>query len=603
MQTAKRTLPGSLERSSVSAELTRLGVALEASVEHIVAASAEPTSPGGDVDSDLAQVRRVSTVAVARWLAGGEAAVARQVGDEASGIFARLAFEHRVPLDDMTKRCLRWRDTVTDYLCDTAQRLDTGSEALRQALAMIQRSTDVTLVRMCQNFETDRRASQERIDTQHHELVHRATHDALTGLPNRAAFHNQLDSALLTTSRLAVLLLDLDRFKDINDTLGHACGDELLNSVAGRLARATRSRSVLSRLGGDEFAVLVPDAATVADAHTVAERLLDALGEPFHIGGISLNVGASIGVAVAPDHGHDTALLIQRADCAMYQAKRSTSRVAVYDPAIDHNTLRRLSLIHDLRHAINDDQMVLHYQPKLGLATRHPVGVEALVRWNHPRFGLLGPDHFVPLAETGGVIQDLTDWVIRHALIQLSRWRSQGIDLDIAVNVAAGDFDTHQLADTVFRSLAATSVPADRLILELTERVVMADLPQTRTMMNQLRNKGIRISLDDFGTGYSSLSYLGALPVDELKIDRSFLSENPTDTRRTVLANIIHLGRSLGYTTTAEGVEDSDTLQFLTAVGCDQAQGFFISAPLPEQNLQHWLRSQPATSTYLNAQG
>ncbi len=575
-----------------AAELRILGLALEARVDGIVAAGDDGALPDRAVGQDLARVRRLSTVAVAHWLAGGDPLEARRLGHEASGIFARLALDHRVSLDDMTKRCLRWRDEIAKFLTETAAVLGLGSATLDRALGMMQRSSDVTLVRMCQNFENDRRESQARIEGQHQEMLYRAVHDSLTGLPNRVAFGNRLRSALRAQPPLpivAVLLLDLNQFKEINDTLGHAWGDQLLTAVATRFTDAIGTSGLVARLGGDEFGVLISGLARASAATAFAECLLGALGEPFRVAGVDLAVSASVGIAVAPDHGQDGELLVQRADCAMYQAKGSITHIAVYDPEVDQHSLRRLELVHDLHRAIDDDQLVLHYQPKIELHSGDTVGIEALVRWQHPSHGLLGPDAFVPLAETSGLIRHLTRWVVHQALAQLALWRAAGFDLELAVNVSAQDFATEDLYDEVIAALTESGMSADRLVLELTERDVMTNTDDARSAMERLRAVGVRISLDDFGTGRTSLAYLGTFPIDELKIDRSFLSDDPDDVSRTVLTSIISLGRALGHTVVAEGIEDLGMLQLLRDAGCHQAQGYAIARPLCATELEDWL--------------
>jgi diguanylate cyclase (GGDEF)-like protein len=417
-------------------------------------------------------------------------------------------------------------------------------------------------------------------------LRRQALHDALTGLPNRTLLHSRADRVLRGDEPAAMLLIDLDRFKEVNDTLGHDYGDALLVDVSERLQATLRRGDTLARLGGDEFAVLVcgaPDRAAVVE---LAARLQDALRRPFALRDVAVELEASIGVAFYPEHGETAGALLQRADVAMYDAKRGRRGVATYAPERDPYSADRLGLLAELRRAIECDELVLHYQPKVSLSTGELTGVEALVRWQHPSRGLLSPDEFVPLAERTGAVADLTRWVVDRALKQHCAWREQGIDLPVAVNLAAANIVDITLPGAVARLLKRHDVAGDRLECEISEHTVMADPVRASDVLAALRKLGVRLSLDDFGTGHSSLSYLKRLPLDEVKIDRSFVAGMAEDENDAVIVrSTIDLARNLGLQVVAEGVETAEIMQALAELRCDTAQGYHISRPLPPGEL------------------
>jgi diguanylate cyclase (GGDEF)-like protein len=428
--------------------------------------------------------------------------------------------------------------------------------------------------------------------------VHQAMHDQLTGLPNRACFYDRTEQALRQARRAgtstAVLLFDLDRFKEINDTLGHRYGDRVLCEIGPRISDVLREGDTLARLGGDEFCVLLPDARGAAEADDVARRIVTALEDPFEIDGKTMAVEASCGIAVAPDHGDSADLILQRADVAMYVAKRSHVSVTVYEDALDHNTPERLALLGELRTAIGGNQLELHYQPKATVASGRVTGVEALVRWPHPRQGLLGPDRFIPAAEESGLIRPLTSWVLDDALRQLRAWIDHVPDLpaefSMAINVSA-----RSLLDDGFRAeveavLDRWAIPAHQLVLEVTETTIMADPARAHRTLTQLAATGVHFAIDDFGTGYSSLALLKHLPVHHLKIDKSFVQHmHEGDNDATIVQSVIELAHTLGLTTIAEGVEAVDTWDHLARLGCDEAQGFLLARALPADELVVWL--------------
>jgi diguanylate cyclase (GGDEF)-like protein len=417
-------------------------------------------------------------------------------------------------------------------------------------------------------------------------LRRQALHDALTGLPNRTLLHARAERVLRGEEPAAMLLIDLDRFKEVNDTLGHDYGDALLVEVSERLHGALRRGDTLARLGGDEFAVLVdgvPDRGAVVE---LAGRLQEALRRPFALRGVAVELEASIGVAFYPEHGETAGALLQRADVAMYDAKRGRHGVATYAPERDPYSADRLGLLAELRRAIESDELVLHYQPKVLLATGALIGVEALVRWQHPTRGLLGPDEFVPLAERTGAVADLTRWVVDRALAQHRAWRDQGIDLPVAVNLAAANIVDVTLPASVRGLLERHEVAGDRLECEISEHTVMADPVRASDVLAGLRALGVRLSLDDFGTGHSSLAYLKRLPLDEVKIDRSFVAGMAHDENDAVIVrSTIDLARNLGLEVVAEGVETEEIMHALAELRCDIAQGYYISRPLPATEL------------------
>jgi len=433
---------------------------------------------------------------------------------------------------------------------------------------------------------------------------HQAMHDELTGLPNRACFYDRTDQALRLASRdgtcTAVLLFDLNRFKDINDTLGHKFGDKVLREVGPRLRRGLRDSDTLARLGGDEFCVLLPRVEGVGDALVVAKRIIELLEEPFDIDGMTMPVEASCGVAIAPVDGDSADLLLQRADVAMYVAKDSHASIVTYDDELNINTPARLALLSELRAAVSGGQFVLYYQPKAGLGGRNVHGVEALVRWQHPTYGLVPPNDFIPLAEHTGLIKPLTTWVLNTALEQLSRWREiNGGPVLANLSVAVNAF-TRSLLDDDFPTEVATSlerwgIPPHLLALEITESTIMADPSRAHRLLSELSATGVQVSIDDFGTGYSSLSYLKNLPVNELKIDRSFVYHMHRDPNDAVIVqSVIDLGRNLGLHTVAEGIEDDETWEHLRRLGCDSGQGYLLARPMPAENLLGWLTDKEA---------
>ncbi|MCA1804966.1 MAG: EAL domain-containing protein [Xanthomonadaceae bacterium] len=428
-------------------------------------------------------------------------------------------------------------------------------------------------------------------------LTHRALHDSLTGLPNRTLLFDRLAHTLGEAHRhgnpVGLFILDLDRFKEVNDTLGHHSGDLLLKTVGERVNGLLRRSDTIARLGGDEFAILLPH-TPLSRAQRCAEKIIDCLETPIPTAGVDLDIDVSIGIAMYPDHGTDAETLLQHADVAMYKAKEHNLGYAIYEPREDRHSVRRLTLMAELRAAIEKHQLELHYQPKLNLKTRQVEGVEALLRWQHPEYGYVTPDEFIPLTEQSGLIFPLTDWVLREALRQRELWHKQGLHLHVAVNLSTCSLQDAQCASKIAKLLSHRLVVADQLVLEITESAMMTDVNRAMDVVSALDAIGVRLSIDDFGTGFSSLSHLKRLPVDELKIDRSFVQDMERDESDAILIqSIIDLAHNMGLRVVAEGVESAGALEMLEQLGCDMAQGFHISRPLPAREFEAWLAHSP----------
>ncbi|MGH2443477.1 MAG: putative bifunctional diguanylate cyclase/phosphodiesterase, partial [Chloroflexota bacterium] len=427
-------------------------------------------------------------------------------------------------------------------------------------------------------------------------LEYQASHDALTDLPNRKLLLRRLDSSLrnarITDATVSLMLLDLDRFKEVNDTFGHHYGDLLLQETGRRLSSVIRDSDTVARLGGDEFAVLLPG-TDIAGAKVVADAILNALVAPVTVSNQRLDMSTSIGIAGYPDHGQDADVLMQRADVAMYAAKRSRLGRAVYAAGLDEHSAGRLQLIAELREAIEVGALVLHYQPKVNFRTGRLESVEALVRWPHPRQGLIPPDQFIPLAEQTGLILPLTHWVLRAAVHQCREWRTQGVQLRVAINLSAESLAQPDLVDSIETVLARENISPEYLEIEITESAIMRDTAQSRETLHRLHDIGVRLAIDDFGTGYSSLAQLKQLPVDEIKIDKSFVSDlHGNNGDASIARAVIELGHNLGLQVVAEGIEDRGAWNLLTMMECDVGQGFLMGRPVSAGELTNWLRQQ-----------
>ena len=429
---------------------------------------------------------------------------------------------------------------------------------------------------------------------------HQALHDALTGLANRTLFHNRIDHAVSprrrTDCRCAVVVVDLDGFKEINDSLGHAAGDELLIELSRRLESALRTSDTVARLGGDEFGILLPEIRTRTDVVHAVARMKAAIEEPVTLQGLSLSLEASMGIAIYPQDGEDVETLLRAADGAMYHAKAEKSGWAFYDASRIRHGTPRITLMGELRRALDQHELVLYYQPKAVLADGQVHAVEALLRWQHPGRGLVPPDEFIPMAQQTGLIKPLTMYVIDAALEQCRSWLEEGLRLSIAVNLSARSLIDANFPNQVAGLLERWKIEPGLLEFELTESAMLTDPGRTRLILEELSGMGIRLSIDDFGTGYSSLAYLKRLPVNEIKVDRSFvLKMDEDEDDATIVRSTIDLGRNLGLDVVAEGVENEQVWDRLRRLGCTAAQGYYLSRPVPAAELQAWLEQRRVT--------
>ncbi|MFK8068473.1 MAG: EAL domain-containing protein [Gammaproteobacteria bacterium] len=429
-----------------------------------------------------------------------------------------------------------------------------------------------------------------------HQVVvqHLALHDTLTDLPNRSLLNDRLqhevDVAKRSGEPFALILIDLDHFKEVNDTLGHQAGDTLLKQVAIRLKKQIREVDTLARLGGDEFAVLLPAVSALENAIEISDRMLNAMEEHFKIEGMMLEVGMSAGIALYPEHAEQADLLLRCADVAMYMAKANHGGVQLYDCSRDNNSLRRLAVSGELRNAVENDQLTFHYQPKINLETKQVCGVEALARWEHEEYGFVPPDEFIIHAERSGLIQPLTKWALSTAIKQLAEWKKQGVEIDISVNLSARNLSDKGLPILVDSLLKEWDILPHFLTLEITESAIMKDSENLLNVLHSLDKLGVNLSIDDFGTGYSSLAYLKKLPVDELKIDRSFVvSMLKNESDPIIVQSTIDLAHNLGYRVVAEGIESAEHIEVLKSFGCDIGQGYFINKPVTVGEMTAWL--------------
>ena len=444
---------------------------------------------------------------------------------------------------------------------------------------------------MIAGFVSQRAARQAR------QLVTQALYDPLTGLPNRSLLQDRIEHEIELSARehqsFGVVLMDLDRFKEVNDTLGHDVGDELLREVGHRLKAAVRAEDTVARLGGDEYVVLIHNLEPKG-APFIANKLLAALDKPYHWQNQSIDLGASLGMVFYPSRCTDASGLLRCADIAMYVAKRSGKGYETYMPEHERTNRGDLSLKGELREAIHSNQLCLYYQPQIDHASQRLVGLEALVRWNHPQHGFLAPDRFIPLAEDLNLIGPLTQWVLKAALTQLATLHRQGRQLTMAVNLSARNLHDMKLPASVLALLTESGVAPKYLTLEITESAVMSNPSDGLAILSEFDRMGVTLAIDDFGTGYSSLAYLKRLPVDELKIDKSFVMEMAeSDNDAVIVRSTIELAHNLGLKVTAEGVETQRIWDALGVLGCDQSQGYFMGRPMPAEKLEAWLQASP----------
>jgi diguanylate cyclase (GGDEF)-like protein len=588
--------------SAVAADLRRLGDWLTARTDDVARDMVRRSAESGRtldaiVEDSFERVGAVSTVAVARWMAGEGAEVARDVGQESWGIFGQLAAQRAAPLNEVTKRCLRWRDAAAQVVGEGAIELELSPAALEQAQRMLQRSLDVTLVRMCESFEEERQRAHEELSRRQEELSFLATHDDLTGLPNRTLIRDRIEQMLvraaLSQTPVAALFVDIDNFKGINDTLGHSVGDELLCAVAARLDGAVRGTDGLGRLGGDEFVVIADGLSLAAGPELIAERLLDALKEPFRLDAAEeakVFVTASIGIASGSRASADE--LLRHADIAMYRAKwDGKNRYVTFESGMEDAVQRRMELEMDLQQAIVNDEFFLVYQPTFDLVDMTPSGVECLIRWRSPTRGTVQPDDFIPVLEETGMITTVGAWVLADACRQGAVWHAAGYPVGVAVNVSGRQLDDDAFLVHMTDALAASGLAPEALTIEITETTLMRNADETARRLLEVKRLGVRIAIDDFGTGYSSFAYLQQFPIDALKIDRSFISRvGDGDEGDILLRSLVQLGKALSIETLAEGIERPQELSLVRQELCDSGQGFLFARPLDASSVEAFLR-------------
>jgi diguanylate cyclase (GGDEF)-like protein len=595
-------MPPTLPPQQPAADLPPLGEALKQRAEDVLERTlARSSGPDHTVDAlvqdSFERISRSSTIAVARWISGEGLEVAREAGQETWLIFGELAAHRAASLNEVTRRCLFWRDAMAEILREAAAESGTSAQALGEALNILQLSLEFSLVRMCECFEIERHRTDDELARREEELAFMATHDALTGLPNRTLILDRVKQMLARSRRyqhpVAALFIDLDNFKGINDTLGHGVGDELLQAVAVRLDGVIREADALGRLGGDEFVVISDELSPTVGAEVIAERLLEALAHPFKLGAdgeVSLTVTASIGIATGEATTAEE--LLREADIAMYRAKwDGKNRFVVFESGMQDTVQHRMELEMDLREALAKEQFFLAYQPTLDLSDMSPNGVEALVRWRHPQRGVVQPDEFIPLLEETGMIVDVGAWVLREACAQGAQWRAAGYPIGMAVNVSARQLDTDDLIADIESALADSGLEAGALTIEITETTLMRNVEDTARRLAAIKELGVRIAIDDFGTGYSSLAHLQRFPVDALKIDRSFVAGlRHNHEGETLIRTLVQLGKALSIETFAEGIEQEQELSLLRDEDCDSGQGFLFARPLDVAGTESFLR-------------
>jgi diguanylate cyclase (GGDEF)-like protein len=601
-ESERAPLPPSSPRQEPDAELRRLGEAMEGRVEDVLALIVARTGgPEHDIDAVVQdrfeRISRNASTAVARWIGGASMKAAIEAGREAWEIFGELAVHRAALLNEVVWRCFWWRNAMADVLHESAVELGVGTEARARAMNLLQLSLEFNLLRMCECFETERQRTDEELTRREEELAFLATHDALTGLPNRTLILDRTAQMLARSRRsqtpAAALFVDLDNFKDINDTLGHSAGDELLRAVAERLDGVIRDTDALGRLGGDEFVVISEELSLAAGPELVAERLLGALTHPFSVGEekkTRVVVTASIGIAMAERTTAEE--LLRNADIAMYRAKwEGKNGYAVFATDMEESVRNRVELEMDLREALDGDQFFLAYQPTIDLGAMSPTGVEALIRWRHPSRGVLLPETFIPLLEETGLIAEVGRWVLEQACHQGAAWRAAGYPIAMAVNVSGRQLDTDRITTDIEAALAASGLEPAALTIEVTETSLMRNVEETARRLAAIKALGVRIAIDDFGTGYSSLAHLQRFPVDALKIDRSFIAGlEGNGEGETLIHSLVQLGKALSIETFAEGIEGHRELTLLREQECDSGQGFLFARPLDAASAEAFLR-------------
>jgi diguanylate cyclase (GGDEF)-like protein len=582
-------------------EVRQLGRALQARADEVLDVVLRLTDEaGGNILDDavleqLARICKIATLAVADWMSGGNPEDGLDAGREAWELFGALAAHRAAPLHEVTKRCLRWRDGVSEVLRATVREQGYSKDVCRRAMAMTQITLDVTLVRMCEVFEGERRKIDTELTEQQEKLAFMATHDQLTGLPNRTLIVDRADQMLSRARRnqtpVAALHMNLDNFTAVNEMLGHQAGDDLLRAIAARLDGIVRDTDALGRLGGDEFVVIVEEDALAAGAPLIAERLQEGLAHRFTVaGGSELLITASMGIAVGERTSAEQ--LLGDAEIAAHRAKwEGKNRCVVFEDGMQDLAQRHMQLEIDLRGALERNEFFLVYQPTFDLGRMMPTGVETLIRWRCPSRGVVSPNDFIPLLEETGLIVPVGRWVLAQACLQGAMWRTTGYPISIAVNVSARQLDDDEFVGDVEHALAVSGLEPTALTLEITETALMRNADETAARLRAIKQLGVRIAIDDFGTGYSSFSHLQRFPVDSLKIDRSFLvqiAENPEG--ETLIRTLVRLGKALSIETLAEGIEHAEQLTMLREEQCDSGQGFLFARPLEVQAAELFLR-------------
>jgi diguanylate cyclase (GGDEF)-like protein len=574
---------GALMGSELSVERIELGRALLARADEVGRMVDDQFAV--DLQGNAYVTARLGTELIGRWLATDEAA-----SDQDEAVLAKQgeqAILEDAILASVAKAYFAWRDITIAVLREEGYRLGVSERLLTLATDVVRFSCDGSLVRIIRQFDDTRRSLQQRLNEEQERLAHRALHDQLTGLPNRTLLTDRLRQAAGTLERRgtgAVLLyLDLDNFKAINDRFGHPAGDCLLVAVATRLQSLARAGDTVARLGGDEFVVLAADLADPdGAARSLAERIHLAMREAVPVGERQLHTSVSIGItSVLPDG--DPEVVLAQADAAMYQAKRGgPARYEAYNPVIGEDKRRSSQLAHELREAFEHDQLSVHYQPVFTI-DGVVVGVEALLRWRHPELGSVAPDEFIPLLERSREIVPVGRWVLHEAVRQCRTWQGEGHQsLTVSVNVSARQLQDPDFAEDVKHALTLAALAPGCLVLEITESALVTDIARIRTVMQQVRDLGVHIALDDFGTGYSSLLYLKGLPIDRLKVDRSFVSGlGSAEQDPTIISTVVDLAHKLGLQVVAEGVETEAELAAVGQMGCDEVQGFLLGRPGP----------------------
>ena len=588
----------------VDEEVRLLGETLESAADEVLTLVVRRTQEAHgelepSIEERIERICTIATVALARWMSGGRPEDGMQAGREAWDLFGGLAAHRAAPLQEVTKRCLRWRDSVGDVLRAAATMVELSEDARVRALAMTQVTLDVTLVQMSEVFDSERARIDEELRSRREEVAYLATHDHLTGLPNRTLILDRIDQMLGRARRhqtpVAALHLNIDNFAAVNDRLGHAGGDELMSAIAARLDGLVRDTDALGRLGGDEFIVIAEEASLAAGAPLIAERLLEALRMPFTIADSEVAITASIGIATGRRAGAED--LLADAAIASSRAKLEGKNCwVVFESGMQDVVQRKVALEADLRGAIERAEFFLVYQPTIDLHAMVPTGAEALLRWRSPTRGVVQPNDFIPLLEDTGLIVPVGRWVLEQACCQGAAWREAGHRIGVAVNVSARQLDQDEFVTVVERAIVHSGLEPTALTLEITETALMRNATDTARRLHCIKDLGVRVAIDDFGTGYSSLSHLQRFPVDALKIDRSFLSqlaENPEG--ETLIRTLVQLGKALSIETLAEGIEREDELALLREEMCDSGQGYLFARPLEVADAERFLREWQAT--------